>query len=371
MNKALTWVLMVAAATLVAHGTASAQNTPSPRMTPAAVKRGWFENRRIMVEVKTDSAFTPSREELRPGAPATFPFGEHFGVRIGNVIPVRINVYVLRPGDGERPIVVDFNALKSGRLAIEPTDDMDFKLARPEVLPEGEVPVTVPEGKNVTLKVGDSEYNADMYEIRLYVQTFRAPQPMRFAVEFAYASGVLENGGPDWKRIWTPEYIISMSRTADDGTDLSSGNTSYATQNPPATAGYLLVALGLLWIVTPIAYIALRAVRNHLSKERLLDPEEKAWRSMDPVLAAAKTEKGYAFNETQVRTIVGAVLEYVEKPSIRSDQLASLQYEDDDGELLLTILKPLLAGVLEEGVALSEERYGELIERIERLIPRP
>lgn len=370
MNKALTWVLVVAAG-LLAQGSASAQNTPSPRLTPAAVKRGWFENRRIMVEVKTDSAFMPTAQERRPGAPATFPFGEHFGVRIGNVVPVRINVFVLRPAEGERPILVDFNALKSGRLAIEPTDDMDFKLALPDVLPPGEVPVSMDEPKRITLRVGESDYDADMYEIRLYVQTFRAPQPMRFAVEFAYAAGTIENGGPDWKRVWTPEYIISMSRTADDGTDLSSGNTAYANQNPPALAGNALLALGILWIVTPIAFVGLRALRRHLSKERLLDPEEKAWRTIDPVLEKAQSEKGYAFSEAQVRTVVGAVLEYIGKPSIRSDQLASLQYEDDDGELLLSILKPLLAGVLEEGKTLSEERYAELVERIERLIPRP
>lgn len=374
LKKALIWGVLAGLAML--PSAAFAQTTPPPRLTPAEVKRGWFENRRIMVEVMTDSAFDPHKEGLRPGAPATFPFGEHFGIRIGNVVPMRLNIYVLdpEPQTDQRKIEVDFSALKRGSLSIDTNPDPDFKLVSQAVLPAGELPVTVPDApKPVLLKIGDNEYPADLYEIRLYVATARQPQPMRFAIEFAYAAEEV-NGSPDWKRLWTPEYILSMSRTADDGSDLSAGNTAFADQNPPVNAGLFLVILGTICLVTPLAAIAIRLARSHLTSERRLDPEERAWLKLDPILEAARREDGYEFSEEQVRGVVGAILSYIGKPALSSKQIDTLKYEDDDGELLIGILRPLMEGVLEgklKGEKLSNERYAELIGRVEQLIPRP
>ena len=351
---------------------AQSQTTqPPPRSTPAEVKRGWFENRRIMVEVRTDSAFAPTGEGLRPGAPTTFPFGEHFGIRIGNVVPMRVNVYVLKPQQGERKIDIDFNPLKAGRLSIDPNPDPDFRLVSPAVLPKGESPVSMAPAKDVKLQLGDNEYDAELYEIRLYVQTMRQPQPMRFAIEFAYAASDV-NGAPDWKRIWTPDFILSMSKTADDGSDLSAGNTKYEAQHPPFTAGLFFIVLGAIWVVTPLSFILIRVIRRNLTKERLLDPEERAWLKLDPIFAAAKVNGGYSFSETQVRGVVGAILEYIGKPTLTSKKLEALVYEDDDGELLISILRPLMEGVMEGKLKepLTAETGARIVERVGQLIPR-
>jgi len=372
-NKALIWGVLLAS-WLLTPALALAQNSPPPRLTPAEVKRGWFENRRIMIEVQTDSAFDPTAPGLRPGAPATFPFGEHFGIRIGNVVPLRVNVYVLKPAEGQRKIDIDFNPLKAGRLSIDQNPDPDFRLASPEVLPKGERPVTVPNApKDVVLQLGDNRYEAELYEIRLYVQTMRQPQPMRFAFEFAYAADVVNGGAPDWKRIWTPEYILSMSRTADDGSDMSAGNTAFVAQNPPFNGGLFFIVLGTLWVVTPLAFIANRLIRKHLLKERLRDPEEVAWAKLDAIFDAARVDGGYVFTEDQVRHVVGAVLAYIEKPTMTSKDLSKLTYEHDDGELLIAILRPFMEGVLEgklKGEPLSPQRNAEIVERIGVLIPR-
>lgn len=363
LGALLSWLLMPVLA--------QAQITPPPRATPAEVKRGWFENRRIMIEVRTDSAFAPTGEGLRRGAPSTFPFGEHFGIRIGNVVPMRVNVYVLKPQQGERKIDIDFNPLKAGRLSIDPNPDPDFRLVSPQLLPKGETPVSMEPAKDVKLQLGDNEYDAELYEIRLYVQTMRQPQPMRFAIEFAYAASEV-NGAPDWKRIWTPDFILSMSKTADDGSDLSAGNTNYEAQHPPFTAGLFFVILGTIWVITPISYIAIRAIRRKLMKERLLDPEELAWLKLEPIFESARVENGYRFSESQVRGVVGTVLQYVGKPTLTSRQLDSLVYEDDDGELLIAILRPLLEGVMEGKLKepLSAETGARIVERIGQLIPR-
>lgn len=373
MKNALLWGGLVAVCLF--GDTALAQDAPPPRLTPAAVKRGWFEDRRIMIEVMTDSAFTPHQDGLRPGAPATFPFGERFGIRIGNVVAMRVNVYVLKPKDGQRPILVDFNPLKTGRLSIDPNPDPDFKLASQAVLPKGEAPVSMSsEPTPVTLNIGDNSYPADLYEIRVYVQTFRQPQPMRFAIEFAYAAdNIKDSNNPDWKRIWSPEYILSMSRTADDGQDMSAGNTSFIAQKPPVSAALFLVILGSLCVVTPAAYLLIGRLRRHLKVERLIDPEERAWIKLQPILDRTRTEAGYKLTEKDVSSVVGVVLKYIGKPALASHQLDMLEFEDDDGILLIDILRPLMS-VLEgktKGASLTDERYLELIERVEKLIPKP
>ncbi|MDZ4833568.1 MAG: hypothetical protein SGJ27_07285 [Candidatus Melainabacteria bacterium] len=373
MKNALLWGVV----TVCLFGSpAMAQDAPPPRLTPATVKRGWFEDRRIMIEVMTDSAFTPHKDGLRPGAPATFPFGEHFGVRIGNVIPMRINVYVLKPTAGQRPIQVDFNPLKQGRLTIDPNTDPDFKLASQAVLPKGESPVSLAaEPVPVTLNIGDNQYEAELYEIRVYVQTFRQPQPMRFAVEFAYAAETVKGtSNPDWKRILTPEYILSMSRTADDSPDISAGNTTFVAQTPPAGAATFLVIIGSLCLVTPAAFLLIGYLRRTLKIERLIDPEERAWSKLEPLLDRTRKGTGYELCERDVAKVVGIVLTYIGKPALASHQLDMLKYEDDDGDLLIEILGPLMAileGKLPKGETLSTERFGVLIGRIEQLIPKP
>lgn len=370
-NKALFWAMLIG--WMLTPVLAQAQNAPPPpRSTPAEVKRGWSENRRIMIEVRTESAFKQTADGLRSGPPATFPYGSHFGIRIGNVVPMRVNVYVLKPEAGQRKIDVDFNALKAGRLTIDSNPDPDFRLVSPSVLPEGESPVSLDGPKDVVLQLGDNSYNAELYEIRIYVQTMRQPQPMRFALEFAYAAEEV-NGQPDWKRIWTPDYILSMSRTADNGSDMSAGNTSHVPQKPPFAAGMFMLILGTIWVVTPLTFIAVKAIRRKLNYERLLDPEEKAWLKLDPILEAARVPDGYSFTEAQVRGVVGALLEYIDKPTLTSKKLDSLIYEDDDGELLISILRPFMEGVLEgkQREPLSPKRTAELVERIEQVIPRP
>ncbi len=352
-------------------GQAMAQ-APGPRLTPAETKRAWYENRRILIEVSTDSAFDPVKKGLRPNAPATFPFGEHFGNRIGGIVPLRIRVYARHPeGKDQQRIQINWTALQNGRFSIDPMEDPDFVLANPAVLPAGEVPGTIEGPKQVTLEIGDKRYEADLYELRLYVQTFRMPQPMVFNLEFSYAAQALGDNGLDWKRITTPDYVISMSKTADDGPDLSSGNTALAEQKPPFAIGIFLLALGVVWVATPLAFIVLRFARSRFVSVKQLDREERAWLQMGPVFARCKSEKGYKFAEADVRIVVNAVLEFIGFPALRSDELEKLRYEDDDGPLLISMLRPLMEGVLEQGETLSEERSLELVERIESLIKRP
>ncbi len=371
LKQLFTWVVL--AGFLTVPALAQAQTTPPPRLTPSAVKHSWYEGRRIMVEVMTDSAYAPSKDGLRPGAPSTFPFGEHFAIRIGNVVPMRVNVYVLKPEEGQRPIDIDFNPLRAGRLSIDTNPDPDFRLASLDVLPKGESPVSVPNApKQVKLQVGDNEYNADLYEIRVYVQTFRQPQPMRFAIEFAYATEMLASGGPDWKRIWTPEYVLSMSRTADDGSDMSAGNTTFVAQNPPFNAGLVAVVLGSIAVLVPLGLWLIPLLRKNLNKVEALDPEELAWSRIQPELDKSKTKEGYKLSNKSVRTIVAAVCQYIGKPTLESSQLKTLEHEHDDAVLITAILSPLMA-ILEGSrkEPLSDDRYKELMERIGLLIPKP
>ncbi len=371
------YLLILAALALTLSLPASralAQSGPSPRMMPAEIKRAWYEDRRIYIEVMADSAFDPVQEGLRPGAPATFPFGEHFGIRIGNVVPMRARIYILEPQHkGQEPIQINLANLKAGRLFVEPHDDPDFKVCEAEILPAGETPVSIPEKPTpVTLRIGEFEHPAQLYEIRLYVQTMRFPQPISFFFEFRYAAKrIQEGGGWDWQTLTSPDYILSMSKTSDEGFDLSSGNTSAQEYDRPLALPVVLISFGGILVLAPLSLLLMAFARRRFLLARSLDPEERLWRSIGPILNAGKTESGYRFGEDEVRRIVAALLDYIGRPAIRSDQLESLKYEDDDGELLYSILYPLMRGVLEESRELSDERYAQLMERIEKLVARP
>lgn len=344
-----------------------AQTVPTVQLTPTPVKREWMADRKLFVEVSTAK---PDGEGAY--VPAAGWSAENYAIRIGNVIPVRVRVYVIEPKSGETRPEVDFANLKAGRLSIQPQPDSDFILADARLLPRGVQPISVSPPSPAVLKLGGAEYKAEVHEIVAYVQTMRIPQPMLFTLEFRYAVKKMATGkGLDWQATRSPAYVLSMSRTADNGTDLSEGNTALAVSEPPMRLGLLLVIAGSALALLVVADSAIRFARRRARTVITPDPEEIAWGKLRPLLAAARRARGFRFSEAQVRQLVSIVLEYSGHVSLSAEQLDRLQFEDDDGPLLYVILYPLMHGVLEVGQPLSDERYGEIVEHITRLIPQP
>lgn len=367
-------VPMLLACLALTGGPAMAQGQVRSRALPSKSQRAWIVKDRLYVEIGVLNAIDPDPNAVA-GEAHSYPYGEHFSNRLGDVIPFRVRIFAVHPaGEQSRPIALDFAPLKAGRLTFDrdPENDPDWVMADPTVLAAGEKPLHFPEAPQVvTIRTPDGiERAADLYDIRVFVQTKRRPDPMLFWLEFAYATDVTPNGSLDWKVASTPDFIVSQSRTSDNGNDLCMGNTSTIGHNRPSALAIALCSLGVLLVVVPIGRGVYRVVRPLLTRTVQRDPAEVAWEQIDPVLERTRCEGGFAPNQSDVAVIVRAVKEfYGIKYGVT--ELKSRQYAVDDGTELYHLLVALERGVLEEGVTLTPSDYAAQVERIERLVPRP
>lgn len=360
-------MLLVMLSLAISIGTADrayAQQPAWATLMPAKVQRQWYEDHHIYIEVTT----------AQPQGIAVHG-AEHFGNRVGNIVPFNIKVFLLEPQStttDERAIEVNFSALRRGQLQAVADADPDWLLADKRVLPPGEVPISVPDApKAVLIKWGNSQYKAQLWEIKLYAQTMRRAQPLPFSIDFAFARELLPSGGLDWKAISTPEYLVSMSATADKSQDLATGNTQPVPQEKPIALAFALIAVGLTLVFAPAARAIVPALRSRFAKTSNLNPVEEAWRVLKPIFAAAKSDCGYNFNQAQVRDIVRALKRFFNIEAWTVEQLWEHRFDLDDGELLHSVLLPMETGALEMGSTLSADRGAQLVERIERLVPKP
>lgn len=379
MKRKLSLLLVVLTA-LFAFTGARAQSPTAPNKTlPAPIQKVWLADQRLYIEVSPISRLHTDESGLAFSDAASYRYGEHFANRLGDIIPMRVRIYALAPAnDKERKIELDFSALLQGRLTNEadPQNDPDWVLADPSVLAPGEKPLDFNRTPvAVQLRGPDGvERPAEMWDIKMLVQTKRRPEPMIFWIEFQCAFELTPNGSLDWKKMTTPDFIISQSRTADDGKDLTMGNTNPVAQNPPVVLGSVLIALGaVLALIAPLRW-AIRVVRRRFARVENLDPAEKAWLVFEPLFAAgrkaAAPAAGYVFSNAQVREIVRAFKGFYGITG-GVKQLHEKRFEFDDAEEVIAVLKALELGVLESGAALSSDRYAELVGRIAKLCPKP
>ncbi len=357
--------------TLAAHA-----QSPSTHALPAPIQRGWLADGRIFIEVGPLTRLHTDEKGASLADSASYRYGEHFGNRLGDIIPIRVKIYCVEPqSDKQRKVSIDLSALKARRLTVDvdPQNDPDWVLADASVLAPGELPLNLPSAPTQTTVrlASGAEARAELWDITMFVQTRRQPEPMLFWIEFAAATELTPNGALDWKKLSTPDLIISQSRTADDGKDLVMGNTSSVAQQPPLQLGWALIALGAVFVMVPLSRYAISTLRRRFAKHSQLDPAEKAWRVFSPVFKAGRADGGlHSFNKEQVREIVAALKEFF-AITYGVEQLRERRFDFDDGESLLTVLTALEHGVLECGAELSAERYTDLVARITKLCPQP
>lgn len=353
---------------------ASAQ-VPGSRAMPADVQQEWKADERIFVRVYVDNLARPA---TNTGAVrgTNFPYGEHYGNRLGDVIAMRVEIFCVLPvTDQQKPVKLDFaNSLKAGRLTIEPDaeGDPDWVFAKQESLAPGQKPLDLPDNPvRTTIVTPDGlERQADLYDIKLFVQTRRIPDPMVFWVEFGYASDVTPNGHPDWKRDGSPDFIISGSWTSDKGRDMLTGNSNFVEQQRPLWLGSAFIAAGALFVLLPLGLVVTRALRKALAGRLTPDKSEVAWAVFDRVINKTRSKTGLALEKGDVEAVVKAFKDYL-GITCGTIELKDRQFEFDNGEEVYNILYSLEHGVLERDAALSDKKYAELMVRITKLCPRP
>jgi hypothetical protein len=384
---------------------ADAQGVQGSKAVPSAIQRQWIANERIYMEVFVDNTQRPGNN---PEAPrSSVSHGEHYGNRLGDVIPMRIRIFCIMPnkdagaavvapapsatGNTPLPVIkLDFAALKQGRLTIDqdPDNDPDWVFAKKESLGANESPLEMPEVPTVvTIVTPDGQKrDAELWDLRLFVQTKRRPEPMLFWMEFNYCAELNANGQKEFKRADTPDFIVSGSYTGDKGRDLEIGDTGVVDVERPLNLALLLAGVGATMILLPLGLIIVRAAQRALAKpaSQAVTPAQ-VWAVIDPILEApgVKTEAGYCLDPDDVLKIVVTFKQYIGFNGTAS-QFKGMIGEFDNGELIYKVLDNLQYRVLEQeqisdarkaaghsSPGLSDKRYGQLIAVIEQLIPRP
>ena len=377
--------LFITAGNAMAQGQPQRQ-TPQPGDVPVPDKvMQWYEDGRIFVQVEViNSHMQPDEYDTSGGG--TFRFGERFGNRVGNLIPVRFRIYLVKPKAGQREIEVEFASLRDlpPRLTIQNVENPDWYVASREVLGEGEQPLSVREFPGAKLEWGGNVFECSkMVEVTAVVQTFKDPRyRMNLWLEFTYALSELPGGGLDWRPMETPDFWVDLSRTADPGDDLSLGNTNLVPAARPLALAWVLIHGGSFIALTVGAFWLTRYLRRNFGGGRALDDQEKLWFVINPILAARKVAEAsnaaYALTVVDIVHILDAINDFINATenhtvNVHAWTLAELKqrvHDVNDGPRWLAVIEPLRS-VAGGGKPLDPERYGRIVGMIAEICPQP
>ncbi len=298
---------------------------------------GFMEAGQIIVTLSTTRSYA--------GGPSV-----NFGYRTGQLIPVTIVI------SADPHVLVDIGALNNMTLH---KDGSKFEMAAPPVVTSDNL-----NGKKITI-------------IQLVVRTWEIESVVPFNCQFHYATGYLpDKKTPDWKPATTPDFLISMSRTATESSqdllpgDVSAKHTAAVWWSKPLELGGALVMLLVpLWL----AYKYWLIRRNASMATR----SQKAWNIIGEVLRQRADAGHEEFTAVQLQLISATLREYLAIESLPTILTHApleefFQSRADGAELktlTLSALSKLDRAVYSQS-RLTPEETNALIQEISRIIPR-
>lgn len=312
------------------------QPTPPPEPKPQNPVQKICEDGRIIIQVGN---------------------AQHFGHRIMDLIEITVVIVA------DKDVKFDFTSLEKGVIGF---DGSDFDLAKTQ--PEGALP---PGQKAVTIR--SAPFNKDgskiIYRIDLIVQSSVPPvvkTNIVFNLDLRYATDMTADGKtPNWKRLTTPDFVVTTSPTADNGDELLEGDLEQKGAPSPWLMWPLLVLGGFLFLVWPgitiVRYI------NRARPRRVMSPAEKAWRIFLKVEAEVKvsgwTPAQYKLMASAFRTYLGV------EPATTLEAQERLKDHPQIESIMSALTK--CDSVLYHGATLSDEQNDQLVEEFVNLVPRP
>lgn len=274
---------------------------------------------------------------------------QHFGHHIMD--HVGITVLIL----ADDSVMFDFSSVEKGILGF---DGQEFDLAKKDALPPGQKAVTIekrPYAKGKTL-----------YVIQLVVQS-SVPRPVIvFNMDARYATEMTPDGkSPNWKKLTTPDFVVTKSNTADNGDELLEGDLEQKEPPKPWPMWPLLVSGAFLVLLWPGLKVVLYL--NRQRPGRVVPRNEAAWKILDRVFAQAK-EGG--FTETHYRRIASALRMYLGVEPATSLEVGEQLADNTDLAKIESALSKC-DRVLYGKATLTDAENAELICEIEAIVPRP
>ncbi len=270
----------------------------------------------------------------------------HFGYRIGDHIPM---VVLLIADEG---VKFDFTSLKQEVLGF---DGSDFELTKPALV------------RTQQLSKGKVLYRIDMTLV-----TWVPKDGVVFNLDLRYAVDLAVDGKtPNWKRLTTPDFVVSRSWTADNGEALLEGDLESKTS-------------GSSWMILPSLIVAcflvglwpgLELVKwiNRIRPRKVMPPKMAAWKIFDKVFADAKAS---GFTMEHYKQIASALRRYLgATKGVPIEPATFLEVRDRlESDAQLPLIESALGKcerVIYSREELDDEDNRELYREIEELVPRP
>jgi hypothetical protein len=394
-NTARSWLLIfgLAAAITMGGATSIVSAQTSATLPVADEVSGWYEHDRIYVhlsvvnDTKRDDIDRYIEQKL--GISQKAFYAERWGNPVATLLPVRMRIFVVDAKPGQKPIQLNISTLSEvpPRLTIVPAENGDNWVVAKKAAVKGLNPlsmVTVP----AVLPWGAKTYNTQMTQINVLLQTFKDPRKrIPLWLEFKYAADDLPGGGgPDWKAVNTPNWVIDLSPMADPGNDLPLGNLNPVAAKRPVVLAWSMIGIAVLVITFVGARRAVRYLKRRYPQSGGVDARELLWHTLRPILERTRcavgtadgvTRDGYALTADDVEVVLRAVATFVssseEGVNVRAwtiDELEAKKFTYKDGDRWIHVLKPLKAVQLKLCEPLPPERYAALIAMVQELCPQ-
>lgn len=274
----------------------------------------------------------------------------NYGYRTGQLIPLTVVI------SADPHVLIDLKSLENEALN---KDGSKFEMVAPMVVAYEER-----NGKRITI-------------IQLVVRSWDMELVVPFNCQFHYAIGYLPNGKtPDWKLATTPDFPISMSRTATEASqELLSGDTDVKRtaqvwwSKPLEIGGAIIMLLVPLWMI----YRYWQIWRNATDASRA----KRAWSIIDKAYAEREGAGHEEFSLQQLKLISAALRDYLGVESIPTaaaqerleNTFRAHKHGDHLKTLSLSALSKLDRAVYSQSRLTSEETNA-LIDEISRIVPR-
>jgi hypothetical protein len=270
----------------------------------------------------------------------------HFGYRIGDRIPLVVLV------SADEKVKIDFTSLKQEVLGFEGSD---FELAAPAVV------------RSQKLKDGRVLYRVD-----LTVVTWVPKDNVVFNLDLRYATDLAADGKtPNFKRLTTPDFVVSRSWTADNGEALLEGDL----ESKPEGSSWALMPVMILGFFLLGLFPGMELVKwiNRIRPRKVMPPKAAAWKILDKIFADTRAN---GFKPDHYKQIASAFRRYLGAvKGVPIEPATFLEVRDRlEGDPELPKIESVLTKcerVIYHGATLADEENRELLEEIEQLVPRP
>ncbi|MBX9691355.1 MAG: hypothetical protein K2Z81_03155 [Cyanobacteria bacterium] len=269
----------------------------------------------------------------------------HFGNRIGDHIPITILIAT------QDNVQLDFTSLKQGQLGF---DGSDFELVSP-----------------ARVRSQKQKDGVIVYRIDLMVRTWVPKDAVIFTLDLRYATEMTPDGKtPNWKRMTTPEFVVSRSRTADNGEELLEGDLEKKTPGQP-WATYPLLVMGIFLVLLWPGLAVVKFI-NRVRPRKVLPPRTAAWRVFDRVFKDAKAN---GFTTEHYKQILAAVRRYLSvTKGVPIEPATFLEIQDRlEADSELELIESVLSKcerVVYAGDKMGDDENRTLMREIEKLVPR-